>query len=236
MGLAQLHILVEKNGSAYEFGTESAPETIVAMFNPNKLSVSRTVKWGDQQAAKRDNPELQFTGADPVTINIDLLFDTYDTPTPAKDSVKVKYTDRLLHLTTVEQHGDKHRPPICRLSWGKMGVFFQGVLTQLETSFTMFAEDGTPVRASARCSFKQWVSNTTDQIKQTLMSSDVAKTRIVKRGDSLATIAASEYGDPRAWRVIADANGIDDPLALAPGTRLVLPAKRTAWNNPLVLR
>lgn len=230
--LTKLTIFVEVQGSKLQFGSTTSGDTIVAMFNPNKLTVSRSVQWQNQQAAKRDNPEMQFTGAEPATLSIDLLFDTYDTPEleEKKKSVKTDYTDKLLHLTTVEKHGDKHRPPVCRLQWGK-GLLFQGVLQQLETSFTMFTAAGVPVRATSKCTFKQWVSNSTDLNKQALMSSDVAKIWIVKRGQSLATIASAEYGDPRAWRVIADANSIDNPLWLVPGTRLLLPARRIAWNS-----
>ena len=56
------------------------------------------------------------------------------------------------------------------------------------------------------------------------MSADVAKVWIVKQGQSLASIAGREYGDPRKWRPIAQANGIDDPTKLRPGAILVLPA------------
>jgi len=235
MELSKLTILVEQPGAALQFGSETSASTIVAMFNPNKLSVSRTVQWENQKAAKRDNPEMQFTGAEPATIGIDLLFDTYDSVKAEqdKDNVKKIYTDKLLYLTTVEKHGDKHRPPVCQLKWGNLGMFFQGVLQQLETTFTMFTSLGTPVRATSKCTFKQWVTNSKDLGNQDLMSSDVAKVWVVKRGQSLASIAAAEYGDPRAWRVIADANGIDDPLELAPGTRLLLPARRIAWNPRL---
>jgi nucleoid-associated protein YgaU len=235
MELAQLTILVENPGSTLGFDINS-DSTIVAMFNPNKLAVSRQVPWPDQQAAKRDNPEVQFTGAIPATLNIDLLFDTYDTPEPesAKRSVRTLYTDKLMHLTTVETHGASHRPPVCRLQWGKQSIFFQGVLTQLDLQFTMFTAAGVPVRATAHCAFKQWISNSADLRNQNLMSSDVAKVWVVKRGQSLATIAAAEYGDPRAWRIIADANGIDNPLDLAPGTQLVLPAQPVAWNSALL--
>lgn len=235
MGLSKLTILVEEPGAALQFGSKTSANTIVAMFNPNKLSVSRTVQWQNQQAAKRDNPEMQYTGAEPATIGIDLLFDTYDSPKGEKDKDNVKkiYTDKLLHLTTVEKHGDKHRPPVCQLQWGNLGMFFQGVLQQLETTFTMFTSLGTPVRATSKCTFKQWVTNSKDLANQDLMSSDVAKVWVVKRGQTLAIIAAAEYGDPRAWRVIADANGIDNPLGLVPGTRLLLPARRIAWNRRL---
>jgi nucleoid-associated protein YgaU len=109
-------------------------------------------------------------------------------------------------------------------------VIFQGVLQQLQLQFTMFTALGQPVRATANCVFKQWVPTSEDLKKQSLMSSDVAKVWVVKRGQSLATIASAEYGDPRAWRIIADANGIDNPLALSPGTRLLLPAHRIPWN------
>jgi nucleoid-associated protein YgaU len=232
MELMQLTILIETPGAVMQFGSADSDDALVAMFNPNKLTVSRSVQWQNQQAAKRDNPEMQFTGSEPATLRTDLVFDTYDTPEPesAKQSVKTLYTDKLLHLTTVEQHGDKHRPPVCRLQWGAQGVFFQGVLQQLQLQYTMFTAGGVPVRATAQCTFKQWISNSGDLRKQNLMSSDVAKVWVVKRGQSLATIASAEYGDPRAWRIIADANGIDNPLDLEPGTRLRLPARPVAWN------
>jgi nucleoid-associated protein YgaU len=228
MGLEKLTILVEKPGSQFEFGDADSDDAIVAMFNPNLLTLTRTVKWESQNAANHDNPAMQFTGADPTSIVIDLLFDTYDTPKMKKDSVR-HYTEQLLNLTTVDS--DKHRPPICRLQWGENPVFFQGVLQQLDTSYTLFLESGLPVRATCRCSFKQWIGNDADLRQQDLMSSDVAKMWVVKRGQRLTHIAALEYGDPRQWRIIAEANGIDDPLDLAPGSRLLLPARRVTWNS-----
>jgi nucleoid-associated protein YgaU len=45
-------------------------------------------------------------------------------------------------------------------------------------------------------------------------------------GETLTRVAAQELGDPAQWRRIADANGIDDPLAVAPGTVLEVPPIR----------
>ncbi len=233
MGLSKLTILVETPGStdnALQFGSETSGDTLVAMFNPNKLTVSRSVSWPSQGAAKRDTAESQFVGGEPATLGVDLLFDTYDTPELVKKSVKTLYVDKLMKLTTVAGHGAMHRPPVVRLSWGEQAVFFQGVLQQLETQYTMFVESGVPVRATNRCSFKQWVSTSKDLVQQKLMSSDVTKVWVVRRGESLASIAAAEYGDVREWRSIAEANAIDDPLALSVGTRLTLPPRRVAWS------
>ena len=43
-------------------------------------------------------------------------------------------------------------------------------------------------------------------------STDKTRVRAIKAGDRLPVIAAEVYGDPRLWRLIAEANDIDDPL------------------------
>jgi nucleoid-associated protein YgaU len=224
MALAKLTILVERSGSNLQFGED---RKIVAAFNPGQLKFSRSAGWKSQAAAQRDVPELQFTGAEGRALTLDLLFDTYDTDEDAADKQKVTdLTDPMLRLTTVESHGDKHRPPVCRLRWGTAGVFFQGVLERLEQDFVLFTAAGTPVRAKLNCTFREWRTNHDDLNRQKTESSDVAKVWTIKRGQSLASIAAEEYLDAKYWRVIAEANDIDDPLRLQPGSTLVLPVLR----------
>jgi nucleoid-associated protein YgaU len=238
MALKSLTIVVEKPGKppmetdtqgnkveSPQFEGESSPRNLKAMFNPTGLSVSRSVQWQSQDVAKRDNPEMHHTGAPPTTLNLVLFFDTYDSPSKNKESVRI-HTDKLLGLAMVD--GDKHRPPICRLTWGSDHAFFQGVVEQLQLQFTLFMGDGKPVRATATCTFKSWKQNIKDLKDQNLMSSDVAKVWLVKHGQTLATIATQEYGDPRMWRPIAQANRIDDPLKLRAGELLILPALKNS--------
>jgi len=224
MALKKLQIQVEASGAGGNtpvFKPGSTPE-ITALFNPNQLQFSKSVNWSQQDAKGRDTPELQFTNSNPRTLTLDLLFDTYDTARSDKDDVRTKYTDSILKLMLVDEK--KHRPPVCRLIWGSASYFFQGVLQDLTQRFTMFMEDGTPVRATLSCTFREWWTNNDDLQKQALQSSDVAKRHTAKRGDSLASIAAEAYQDPTLWRPIAVANGIDDPRSLIPGTALAIPA------------
>jgi nucleoid-associated protein YgaU len=223
MALKKLTIHVECKKPALSF---DGGETITALFNPAKLVFNKSVSWKKQEAKDRDVPELQYLNAQPRTLNIDLIFDTYDTPDAEKKDVRKTAdgrsgTDELLKLAKFDE--DKHRPPVCRLSWGSVRVFFQGVLERLEQQFTMFVENGTPVRATSRCTFKEWRTNYEDLNQQAPQSSDIAKTRIVKRGETLCSIAWEEYRDSGLWRPIADENGIDDPVSLAPGTPLLIP-------------
>ena len=216
MALKKLQIVPEVG--KLQFDVSNA---IDALFNPDELGFSSSTGWKTATAAQRDVPELQFTSSEPRTLAVRLFFDTYDTPDLPKRDVRRVHTDRVLKLTMVASA--THRPPVCRLSWGSAGELFQGVLERLDQKFTMFMDDGTPVRATLSCSFKEWRRNQEDRKRQGLESSDVAKTRVVRRGDTLSSIAAEEYLDPGLWRPIGAANGIDDPLRLEPGRVLLVP-------------
>ena len=39
------------------------------------------------------------------------------------------------------------------------------------------------------------------------------------------SLATRAYGNPNAWRVIAEVNGIDDPASIRPGDVVYLPAR-----------
>ncbi len=110
------------------------------------------------------------------------------------------------------------------LSWGgKKGLSFKCVLKHFDLTFTLFLPNGTPVRGKMLTKWTEF-STTADQAKSVPRhSADHTKRRIVKQGDTLANIAAKEYDDPSQWRMIADANGIDDPIHLDPGQELLIP-------------
>jgi nucleoid-associated protein YgaU len=54
-------------------------------------------------------------------------------------------------------------------------------------------------------------------------SQDVRRVHRTVAGDTLASVAYSEYGDPTQWRALAAYNGIDDPMRVRTGTALLLP-------------
>jgi nucleoid-associated protein YgaU len=50
-------------------------------------------------------------------------------------------------------------------------------------------------------------------------------TRRLKRGDTLSAIAAETYRDPAQWRLIAEANNLNDPRHLDVGRTLTIPRR-----------
>ncbi len=217
---AKLRIIIENSGGAGKTPKFDNGESMNALFNPDKLVFNKTANWEKQDAKQRNVPELQFKNSEPASLTIDLLFDTYDTPNEVKEDVRTKYTDKIMKLISVDE--EKHRPPVCRLFWD--GLLLQGILKTLAYQFTLFTDQGTPVRARLTCTFQEWVGNVDVFKNPEHHSADLAKVWTVKRGDSLSRIAAMEYGDPALWRPIADQNNIDDPRQLSPGRVLAIPA------------
>ena len=115
MNLERLKILVEKSANPMTFD-ETNP--ITALFNPNQFTIVKTANWRTLPAKERDVPASQFTHGDPATLSVELMFDTYENGKDVR-----QYTDSIAQLTTVEKHGNFHRPPICQLAWGRRGYF-----------------------------------------------------------------------------------------------------------------
>jgi nucleoid-associated protein YgaU len=191
---------------------------VLAMFNPQQVVISKSTHWTRSAVAESDVGRAQFTHGDPAVLQLDLLFDTYELGLDVR-----LLTGQVEQLATVRGHGVIHRPPTCKLLWGLQGVFFEGVLTSVTTTFTLFSSLGSPVRARLSCTFTEWISARKEALLQHKQSPDVARSVVVRRGDTLSGIAAQCYDDPALWRPIARANGIDDPLDLRPGQALAIP-------------
>lgn len=222
----------------YEQGGVQRQGSIEALFNPSEISLTRSAKWEQQETVGQSTALVQqeFRSVEAETFSIELFFDTYESRSSGLTAARAaatflpaslisgreatdvrRYTDQIARLAKVD--AELHRPPVCELRWGVFDIF-TGVLTTLQQRFTMFLDDGTPVRATLTCEFAE-VGTRAHATE--LHSSDVIKTRQVRRHDTLQSLAADEYGDPALWRPIATANGIVNPRDLRPGTRLTIP-------------
>lgn len=115
-----------------------------------------------------------------------------------------------------------HAPPVVDFTWGTFA--FTGVVTSLREKMTLFSEDGRRLRARLSLSLKSYASAEVQLRELKLSSPDRSHARVLREGETLAHIANEVYGDPRMWRPIALANGIERPRFVAPGTPLWIPA------------
>lgn len=156
---------------------EGRKDTIKALFNPNQLQISRTGWTHDTYTG--------LNAADqPAVLTVELFFDTSLLSTPqllrtiggalqgaTLDPITLArihsapdvrtFTDPIYALTTKRGDlGKTARPPRCKLRWGTLNrIFFEGVLKDINQTFSRFRDDGTPIRATLNCTFQEWIDS-----------------------------------------------------------------------------
>jgi Contractile injection system tube protein/LysM domain len=202
-----------------EIKNEDTGELLTVCFNPKEYTLSKVAPWAEHNIQGLDSPAYEWTSGAPMQLNVELFFDAYEKEGAERD-VRPTWTDKLEIMQLVNP--DKHRPPILLFCWGKK-LNFKCLLKNLSIRFIMFLDDGTPVRAVATCQFTEFTPPAEQLQAKPRHSPDHTKRRVVKQGDTLSWIAGREYGNPAEWRIIADANGIDDPMNLTVGQDLLIP-------------
>ncbi len=195
---------------------------VSCMFNPFEYSVSKTNTYEEKSKNKSDVPHVEFKKAGAQTLKLVLTFDTYESGDDV--SLETRKLWKLMESKT-RQEGNKKKkvpPPEVAFEWG---VFrFVAVITAMTHKFTLFKNDGTPVRASVDVTFTQH-KDLEDYPNQNPTSGggDINRVWHVIAGDRLDTIAFEVYGDATRWRAIAEHNGITNPLSLKAGQHLTIP-------------
>jgi len=189
------------------------------IFNPAEYSIEKGNQFASAPLPGLSNPVLSWVNGDAEVLTMELFFDTY---TNKGGSDVRKDTEKISRLLEIDP--TLHAPPPVRFVWGPFS--FRAVIERLTQRFTMFREDGVPVRATLNVTFKEYKTIEEQLSERPTESSDWSKRRILTQKDRLSLIAAIEYGDPAVWRVIAEANDIENPRLLESGREIRLPPLR----------
>jgi hypothetical protein len=204
-------------GTSAQFDESNEENVLLLPFNPTEYSIEKKNNFAQAAVLGLESPLIQYSNGDARVLSLEVMLDTYsyDNQQDLRDAYLAKI-DRLLAID-----GDLHAPPPCKVMWGSLQ--FVGVLEDARKQFTLFLDDGTPVRARVTLTFREYVPVEIQVREAPRSSPDKHKSRIVGPGEGIWYIAAEAYGDGRLWRVLADANDLDDPLRLRVGTTLLIP-------------
>lgn len=191
------------------------PSPIPVMFNPPEYQLQKTNQYAEIGIPGLGSSLLQFVKGSTQTLTMDLFFDSTDTGL----DVRV-FTRRVVELMAIQS--ETHAPPRLTFVWGSL--VFPCILESVTQRFEYFNGAGMPLRARLTVTLKGYdlLENLLASIP--LLSADRTKRRIVNTGETLQSIAAEEYNDPRQWRPIAEANNIDHPLEIEVGQGLIIPS------------
>jgi len=202
--------------------SKAAPQPrVVVQFNPTEYGIDRGSSYAELQVPGLNTPVLQFVRGEAQTLSLELFLDGTDQRARSNPDETVEgRLEKIRAFVTIDEH--LHAPPVCLFQW--QHIRFQGVVTSLKEKYTLFDESGNVLRARVTLTLKSYEAVEVQLRTMNLLSPDRSRVRVVGDGETLAQLATEAYGNPRLWRVIAEANDIDRPRFLISGTALRIPA------------
>jgi hypothetical protein len=216
-----------------------APEdTYTIQVNPSSYSLHHLMNYSYNRGQGFAKSEAVYGDSRPIELQFEFLFDGTgvvpkpsalgDIPlvgaiasalSPDKPFVVMDEINKFNKL--VNYDGKTHRPRKLLLVWGSL--VFPCVLKSLEYRYTLFAEDGTPLRAVAKCTFCESVPRAESVRRDNPTSPDLTHIRDVRDGDTLPLLANDIYGSPRFYLEVARVNKLVNFRRLRSATRVSFP-------------
>ncbi len=216
---------------AWFYNLDTQATAFEVQYNPKEFRVEKSLTWQEANNQGLSTNPIQFQKGAPMTASFDLVFDT----TADGANVQKVWVDKLLSLTNANQtpqqgepaEQDKKRPPALHFQWGTFEM--KCVIESVNTTYLMFATDGTAVRARCSVKLKQWeLADFEGSGSSTRFNADKIKLVSVKGGETVSQVAAANGVSTRA---LAQANGITDPLADLTGKVLTVPQVTAAAKS-----
>lgn len=200
-------------------------DKIEVTFNPTEYSINKSNSFSESKIPGLISPVIQFDRGNTRTLTVDLLLDTQVSETTQKEKQDVRdaYINKFEKLLALDS--ELHAPPPCKVKWGSLE--FKGVMEKMDATYILFTNQGIPTRAKIKLSFKEIIPLDVQAKNPPLNSPDRRKLFKMTEGDSVWNMANTAYGDPGLWRVIADANNIDDPANIELGKDMIIPVLKT---------
>ncbi|MCI4670772.1 MAG: hypothetical protein MRZ79_21735 [Bacteroidia bacterium] len=184
-----------------------------AMFSPENFSILNSFNFDSAQSDGETGSEHKFRNVGPRDFNFDFEIDA----TGAADEIlDVKeQIDKFKAATGFKRLGgftsNERRPTFLSVSWGTFSV--RCVLKDMEVDYTLFDDDGKPLRATIKAKFSEY-KTLLRQIRENPAFEQVATqirsaVDLENAGKRLDTLAHEVYGNVNSLVDMAKANGVN---------------------------
>jgi nucleoid-associated protein YgaU len=186
--------------------------------SPNSAQPSSASSGQSGGAVPTGHAQQQYTRSQPATLSMVVWFDqSFEPDGDISDDI-----DQLQNWTCPTERVSQgvQNPPRVTFTWGSLQ--FVGHISSLTITYKQFGVGGQPIRAEANIAMTE-NPPAVPGTNPTSGGISGRRVHVVSAGDTLHSVSYTEYGSPGLWRVLAEANGIDDPLRVSPGTTLLIP-------------
>jgi Contractile injection system tube protein len=202
-------------------------------INPEQFSQQFKIEYNREQAqgAQHNDPKYKYTR--PQELKLDFVFDGTGVIPKKRQSGEfhqdVASQLRDFFRLTYTMNPATHKPNFLRLLWGEFSFGygskngFNCILSDLQVNYTLFAANGTPLRAKLSATFTSFTEQTLRLLEERKQSPDLTHLRKVTAGDTLPLMTYRIYDDPSYYLQIATVNGLVSFRRLATNTDLKFP-------------
>jgi hypothetical protein len=196
------------------------PSTFTVMFNPESYSQQYSnVFSGKYQGINTSSKQAHYILSRPQDLSLTLIIDGTGVNADLNGSVSEQIDDFM--IMTCYMDGVAHVPRYLKLSWGNLQ--FDCRLDTVEIKYTLFARDGTPLRAELNTKFIQDITEKKRVRKESKNSPDLTHVRTSVSDDNLPLMVNQIYNNPHFYIQVAAANKLNNFRKIIPGTKLHFP-------------
>jgi hypothetical protein len=214
----QLMKLIAYTDETYQ--TPAAGQPYVMMINPDSIKWGRSIEYNEQQPPDSSSPSQKYKSTPSEKLSFDIVIDC----TGIIDPSRVSMGDELAALEDIIYiyNGTIHRPNFVKLVWGQ-GISFNGVLTSFDSSFTLFAPDGSPLRAKISLAFSEYIAPSTVAVQDGDESPDVTHIVNVVQNMNLPQMCRQVWNDSSLYVQVAKFNKLNKFRDLQGISKLIFP-------------
>lgn len=217
---ASLELLKITGYTDEEFQTAFDGPPYTVMINPDTIKLQRGIEYNEEQAPDTSSASQKYKSTPSDKLSFDIIIDC----TGVVDS---KRTDMSKEIKALEKivliyNGDIHRPNFVKVQWGQ-NIVFNGVLTSIDTSYTLFKPDGSPLRAKLSLNFSQYISPETVKKLDDQKSPDITHLVTVIEGMTLPQLCFQVWNDDSYYVQVAKYNDLNKFRNLKGKKSLVFP-------------
>lgn len=203
------------------FTQKHEKEKLTLDINPESLKFEKGIVYREDKQLGTTNGSNSFERYEPEKLSFSFTVDTTGVVEGTKDTdqayIKIKEVEDILYAYNEEGH----RPSYIVIAYGEL--LFKGQLASMKVDYTLFNNDGIPLRATVNLSFSGFRGSEEDKKKFSKLSPDMSRLIVIKENDTLANLCHLIYGNSRVVAQVARFNNLNGFRDVPVGTELLFP-------------
>jgi hypothetical protein len=203
-----------------EFTAAFEGQPYSVMINPDSINWGRKIEYNVEQVPDSSSPSQKYKSTPSDKLSFDIIIDGTGIVDPTRTDVAAEIVS--LEKIAFTYNGKIHRPNFVKVQWGK-DITFYGVLVSLDTSYSLFRPNGSPLRAKISLSFDEYISPSKTKKLDKKESPDVSHIVNVVQGNTLPQLCQKIWNDDSCYIQVARHNDLNKFRHLKGGEQLIFP-------------